>query len=353
MIMPNGQVLNLSISELAERLGAQVIGDASHKVNGVSSLDLAGSEDVSFVASEKHADKAKESKAAAIMVSQRLEGVSGTQILVENVDAALIKVLGIFAPKLTVTGGIHPSAVVEDSAVIGGNVEIGAGAYVSHNANIGSNSIIAAGCKIGENVVIGENSHLDCNVVVYRNCRIGNHCVILANATIGATGFGYVFLDGRHQLIPHNGAVIIEDAVEIGANTCVDRAKFNNTIVGAGTKIDNLVQIAHNVVIGRCCLIVAQVGIAGSSRLGDGVVMAGQAGASDNVTIGDRSMLGSRAVAFSDLEPDGKYLGFPARNMADEQRSMACVRHLPKMAKELKELAKRVKELESAKNDKK
>ncbi len=349
----NTQQNVLTLADLASKLGGEIIGDHSLIVSGVSSLDLASSGDISFVTSAKHAAKAKESNAAAVIVSSQMADVSASQLIVGSVDAALIQTLNLFAPKLTPMAGVHSSAVVEESVSMGDNVAVGPGAYISHNARIGDNTMIAAGCQIGENVVIGSNSRIDCNVMIYHNCNIGNNCTILGNTTIGATGFGYVFLEGKHQLIPHNGAVIVEDCVEIGANTCVDRAKFGNTIVGAGTKIDNLVQIAHNVVIGKCCLIVAQVGIAGSSRLGDGVIMAGQAGTSDNVTIGDRSILGSRGVAFSDLAPDGKYTGFPARNMADEQRSMACVRRLPKMVKDMKKLAKRVEELESAKNDKK
>jgi UDP-3-O-[3-hydroxymyristoyl] glucosamine N-acyltransferase len=160
-----------------------------------------------------------------------------------------------------------------------------------------------------------------------------------------------VYLDGRHQLIPHNGGVILEDGVEIGANSCVDRAKFGNTVIGAGTKIDNLVQVAHNVVLGRGCLLAGQSGMGGSCRFGDGVVLAGMAGVSDNKTIGAGAMVGAGSVVFTDVEPGHKVWGAPAIDANAQMRSLSVFKRLPEMAKELKELLKRVEKLESSKND--
>ncbi len=187
--------------------------------------------------------------------------------------------------------------------------------------------------------------------MVYHNCSIGNNCIIGANSTIGATGFGYYFIDGQHQQIPHTGSVLIEDCVEIGANTCIDRAKFGNTIIGAGTKIDNLVQIAHNVVIGKCCLIIAQAGIAGSSKLGNGVVLAGQVGIKDHITIGDGAQIGAQAGVINDIGPSKQVVGSPAINIKEFFRQVLLKQKLPEMNKQLKQLIKRVEELEAAKNN--
>jgi UDP-3-O-[3-hydroxymyristoyl] glucosamine N-acyltransferase len=193
---------------------------------------------------------------------------------------------------------------------------------------------------------------LDSNVVIYHNCCIGNNVIIQANTTIGSTGFGYTFISGAHQLIPHNGGVVIEDFVEIGANCCIDRAKFRNTIIGAGTKIDNLVQIAHNVVVGRCCLIVAQVGIAGSCRLGDGVVLGGQVGLADNIEIGDGTQVAARSGVVGSIPAGQRVGGVPATDIREALRIAGLTRRLPKFAEQLKQLAKRMEELEAAKDNK-
>jgi UDP-3-O-[3-hydroxymyristoyl] glucosamine N-acyltransferase len=185
------------------------------------------------------------------------------------------------------------------------------------------------------------------------DCRLGNNVVIQANSTIGSTGFGYSFIGGAHRLIPHNGGVVIEDFVEIGANCCVDRAKFGNTIIGAGTKIDNLVQIAHNVVIGKCCLIAGQVGISGSCKIGDGVVLAGQVGLVDNIEIGDGVMVGARSAIINNVAAGKKMFGYPATEKTEALRVVGLTRHLPKMAELLKQLRKRIERLEAAKDDKK
>jgi UDP-3-O-[3-hydroxymyristoyl] glucosamine N-acyltransferase len=232
-------------------------------------------------------------------------------------------------------------------------VSVGANAVIDDGVEIGQNSIISSGCKIGENSKLGEHSRLDSNVVVYHNCRIGNNVIVQANSTIGSTGFGYSFIDGAHRLIPHNGGVIIEDFVEIGANCCVDRAKFGNTIIGAGTKIDNLVQIAHNVVIGKCCLIVAQAGIAGSCKLGDGVVLGGQVGLADNIEIGNGTMIGAQSGVSSSVPAGQKLLWTPAIKKEDAMRTIGLVLRLPKMAQQLKQLSKRIDKLEAAEDNKK
>jgi UDP-3-O-[3-hydroxymyristoyl] glucosamine N-acyltransferase len=212
--------------------------------------------------------------------------------------------------------------------------------------------VIGSGCHIGQNSRIGKNCRLDSNVVVYHNCLVGDNVIIQANSTIGSTGFGYSYIDNAHRLIPHNGGVIIEDFVEIGANTCIDRAKFGNTIIGAGTKIDNLVQIAHNVVIGKCCLIAAMVGISGSCRIGDGVVLAGQVGLVDNIEIGSGTMVGAQAGVINNVPAGQKLAWTPALEWNEAMRVMGLTRRLPKMAGQLKEMNKRLEELEAAEDHK-
>jgi UDP-3-O-[3-hydroxymyristoyl] glucosamine N-acyltransferase len=224
-------------------------------------------------------------------------------------------------------------------------VSIGPNAVIDDRVEIGKNTCIGSGCKIGENSKIGKNCRLDSNVVVYHNCCLGNNVIIQSNSTIGSTGFGYSFIEGSHKLIPHNGGVVIEDFVEIGANCCIDRAKFGNTVIGAGTKIDNLVQIAHNVVIGKGCLIAGLVGIAGSCKLGDGVVLAGQVGLADNIEIGDGTMIGAQSGVPYDVAAGQQLLGRPAVERKEALRIIGLTGRLPKMAERLKQLERKVEKL--------
>jgi UDP-3-O-[3-hydroxymyristoyl] glucosamine N-acyltransferase len=345
------RTIQFPLERLAQECKAQLSGDGAQIITGVNTIQDAGPDEICFLASEKHASKLTASKAAAVLTAKRIDESRMAQLVVGNVNEAMIAIMTLFAPKLTPQKGIHPRAVVEPDATIAPTASIGAGAYIGHFVTIGANTVIGANCSIGENTTIGDNSRLDANVSVYHNCKIGNCCIIQSNSTIGSTGFGYSFIDGRHQLIPHNGGVIIEDGVEIGACTCVDRAKFGNTIIGAGTKIDNLVQIAHNAVIGKACLIVGQVGIAGSVHLGNGVVMGGRSGVSDNVSVGSGTIAGAQAVIVSDSQPGQKLWGIPAIDWRQQLRCTALFTKLPDLAKELKTLSKRVEQIEAAKND--
>jgi len=342
----------LTVTELAEKIGAELTGPGGGQISSVNTLELAGGGEVTFVKDDRHLSKLEQSQAGAVIVAKKVEGLVRPQLVVKNVDAALIAALGLFAPKLTVPkAGVHPAAVVSESAKVAKSSSIGANVYIAEGVEIGADTVIAAGVNIGENSKIGRNCRLDSNVVVHHNCTIGNNVIIQANTTIGSTGFGYSLIDGTHKLIPHNGGVLIEDFVEIGANCCVDRAKFGNTVIGAGTKIDNLVQIAHNVIIGKCCLIVGQVGIAGSVELGDGVIIAGQAGVADHVKIGDGAIVAAKSAAMTDIPAGKQVYGFPARDIKKAFREIALTRRLPKMAEQLKQLAKKVEELEVTKND--
>ncbi|MBM4103178.1 MAG: UDP-3-O-(3-hydroxymyristoyl)glucosamine N-acyltransferase [Planctomycetes bacterium] len=343
--------IQICLGDLAQKLGAQLIGDEAVQIRGVNTIQDAEAEEVCFLSSEKHVGKLKSSRAGAVLTQKPIADCPMAQLVVANVDKALIAVMTMFAPTLTRQKGIHPSAAVESDAQLDPTVSVGPGAYIGHHVKIGARTVIGPNSSIGENTIIGTDSRLDANVVVYHNCKIGNFCILQANTTIGSTGFGYSFIDGRHQLIPHNGGVILEDGVEIGANTSVDRAKFGSTVIGAGTKIDNQVQIAHNVVIGKACLLAGQVAIAGSTRLGDGVIMAGRSGTSDNLTIGNGAIVGGVSAAFDDVAPGQKVWGVPAIEMNAQMRSVAIFKKLPELAKELKNLSRRMEQLEAAKDD--
>ena len=345
--------MRLTVAQLAERIGAELVGDGSGQISAVGAVKAAGENDVTFITNDRHIPRLEKSRVGAVIVARRIEGLAKPQLIVKNVNAALIDTLNVFAPKLRAAAeGIDPTAKVGQNVKIAKGVSVGAGVVIEDEVEIGEDSVIASGCKIGENSKLGKNCRLDSNVVVYHNCIIGNNVVIQANSTIGSTGFGYSFIDGSHKLIPHNGGVVIEDFVEIGANSCVDRAKFGNTIIGAGTKIDNLVQIAHNVVIGKCCLIAGQVGISGSCKLGDGVVLAGQVGLVDNIEIGDGVMVGAQSGVYHSVAAGKKIFGYPAFEKTEALKIVNLTRRLPKLAELVKQLRKRIERLEAAKDDK-
>ncbi len=349
--------MELTVAQLAERLDAELsgnAGDISRRIISVCPIEAAGENEVTFITDDKHKAAIDKSRAGAVIVSARIEELDRPQLIVKNVNAALIEALSVFAPMLkAATEGVDPTATLADNVKIAEGVSIGAGVVIDEGVEIGQGSIIASGCKIGENSRIGKNCRLDSNVVIYHNCRLGDNVIVQANSTVGSTGFGYSFVDGAHKLIPHNGGVVIEDFVHLGANCCVDRAKFGNTIIGAGTKTDNLVQIAHNVVIGKCCLIAAMAGLSGSCRLGDGVVLAGQVGLADNIEIGDGTMIGAQAGVMSDVPAGQKFAWTPAIKAREALRIVSLVLRLPKMVEQLKQLTKRTEKLEAAKDDKK
>lgn len=345
--------MKLKVEELARRLGAELVGDGDGWVDAVGPIEAAEQSAVTFITDEMLLRELKKTRAAAVIVGRRVEEVGRAQLVVKDVNAALIKALSIFAPELKAAPkGVDPSAKVGRDVKIGKGVSVGACVVIGDKVEIGENSVIGAGCKIGENSKLGKDCCLDCNVVVYHNCVVGNSVVIQANSTIGSVGFGYYLIDGAHRLIPHNGGVVIEDFVEIGASCCIDRAKFGNTRIGAGTKIDNLVQIAHNVIIGKCCLIAGLVGIAGSCKVGDGVVLGGQVGIADNLKIGDGVMVAAKSGVTHDIAAGQRIFGTPAAEQREAFKTIGLTRRLPKMVELLRELGERVRRLEASKDDK-
>ncbi|MHC4625856.1 MAG: UDP-3-O-(3-hydroxymyristoyl)glucosamine N-acyltransferase [Planctomycetota bacterium] len=349
--------MKLTVAQLAERLDAELAGataDMDRHITAVCPIEAAGENEVTFITDDKHKAALEKSRAGAVIVSAHIEGSDKLQLIVKDVNSALIEALSAFAPQLKAAAeGIDQTARVAKSARMAEGVSIGPYAVVDDGVEIGPNSIIAAGCRIGEKSKIGAHCRIDSNVVIYHSCRIGDHVIVQANSTIGSTGFGYSFIDGAHRLIPHNGGVVIEDFVHIGSNCCVDRAKFGNTIIGAGTKIDNLVQIAHNVVTGKCCLIAGQAGLSGSCKLGDGVVLAGQVGLADNIELGNGVMVGAQSGVMDNIAAGEKVAWTPAIKAKEAFRIVTMVMRLPKMAEQLKKLTKRTERLEAAEDDKK
>jgi UDP-3-O-[3-hydroxymyristoyl] glucosamine N-acyltransferase len=344
----------LTVAQLAKRVAARLVGDGSAEVSTVGAIDQADERTITFVTEQKHIPKLQTSRAGAVIVGGHIENLALPQLIVKDVNAALIEALSVFAPPLKAAAeGIDPTAKIGQAVEIAEGVSIGPYVVIDDNVSIGVKSVIASGCRIGENSRLGKNCRLDSNVCVYHNCCLGNNVIVQANTTIGSVGFGYYFIDGAHKLVPHIGGVVIEDFVEIGANCSIDRAKFGNTVIGAGTKIDNLVQIAHNVKIGKCCLIAGQVGISGSCKLGDGVVLAGQVGLVDNIEIADAVVVGAQSGVTRDIAAKQRIFGSPATDIREALKIISLTRRLPKAFEQLKQLSARVESLEASKDDKK
>lgn len=337
------------ISDLGELLGAEIVGDGIHEIKGVRSLDFAEQEHLSFLHNPKYVEEALSSRAGAILVADA-SLLPGRNLLVcPEPYLALAHALEYFYPSELPPPGVHPSAVVAEDVELGENASVGPLAYVGAGSSIGAGSVIGPGCVVGLDVVIGAGSVLHPRVVVEDRCRIGDHCVIHSGTVIGSDGFGFATVDGKHHKVPQVGIVVLEDDVELGSNVCVDRAALGETRIGRGTKVDNLVQIAHNVQIGEGCLLVAQSGISGSTKIGHHSVIAGQAGCVGHIDIGNGVVLAARAVATKDV-PDGVMLsGHPGRPHREWLKTNANIQRLDGLRQQVKELEARLSDLEESK----
>lgn len=329
--------MTINLKELAELLGGELLGDAMASMTGAAGAEKAGPYDVTYledVSKKKILDGCKAGCAILPRAARETElPYSGNRIYVDNPKWAFAVLLRrIQLEKRPKTPwGVHPTAVIHGTAKLGKYCHVGPHAVIEKDAVIGDFSIIAAHCYIGEHVVVGSNCHFYPRVTVREECVIGSRVMIHPGAVIGADGFAYVFVNGRHEKIPQLGIVVIEDDVEIGAGTTIDRAMLDETRIGAGTKIDNLVQIGHNVRIGRACIIVAQAGIAGSSVLEDGVVIGGQVGLADHVRLGKGSMVAAQSGIMADLAPGQVVFGSPARPRLEAMKILAIMGKLPEM----------------------
>lgn len=340
----------LKLSELAQRIGGDIVrGDPNLSLSGLGALDQAGSGEISFLGNDKYHAQFLATRASAVIVARGVsDGPPGAALIaVDNPTLAFSEVVRHFIESARdFQPGIHPQASVDPSArVDAAKVMVHAGAVIMAGAVVGAGSEIGPNAVIGKDVVIGADCRIMANAVVRERCTLGARVVLQPGAVIGSDGYGYQLVAGRHVKIEQLGIVEIHDDVEIGANTTVDRARFGKTIIGEGTKIDNLVQIGHNCVIGKHCLIVAQCGISGSAILGDYVTMAGQAGAAGHIRIGDRSLIAGRAGVTTDLAGGEAYAGYPAVPAAEDTKSRAMARRLPKIVERIKALEKRLEEL--------
>ena len=337
----------LTLSELARLVDGDIVrGGLDLLVDGIASLDEAGPSELSFLGNEKYRTQFLTTRAGAVIVPRGVtEGPeSSALIAADNPSFAFGLAVKHFVASLarTFTPGIHPRASVDESARLDpAKVRIHAGAVVMAGAEIGDGSEIGPNAVVGEKVRIGRDCLIHANVTVRERCTLGDRVILQPGAVIGSDGYGYEVIDGRHVKIDQVGIVEIQNDVEVGANTTIDRARFGRTVIGEGSKIDNLVQVAHNVQLGKHCLLVSQSGVAGSARTGDYVVVAAQAGVGGHVKIGAKSVLAGRAGATADLEGGQTYSGMPARPFMEEQRSRAMIRQLPKLAERLKALEKK------------
>lgn len=333
------------LSEIVEITGGEILGDAQTKITGLNRLDIAVAGDICF-SDETHLEDAKTCAASAVIIPSNVEDFPKPAIKSENPRAAFAKLLEIFIPKIEIPIGISDKAFIGNNVTIAEDAKIMPFAYIGDGAKIGSGSVIYPHTYIGHYATIGEGTTIYSNVTIREYCRVGNRCVIHSSAVIGSDGFGFTTAQGVHTKVPQVGNVIVEDDVEIGAHVGIDRAAMGSTIIGHGTKIDNLVHIAHNCKIGANCLIVAQTGISGSTTVGDNVTFGGQVGTVGHITIGGNSIYAARSGITKNM-PEGFFgAGFPVQTHAEWLRMEATLQRIPALLKRISQLEKKLTEKE-------
>ncbi len=341
----------MNVTEIANITGGEIKGDPNRVIDSVASIRNAKSNDLSFVSSKRYLDQLQASGASVVLVSKDLAGAdtsARTLIVCDNVDLAFAKVAALFAEEPPAwERGVHASAVVAPSAKLGNNVSIGANAVIENGAEIGDNTVIGAGCYIGHDVKIGADSILYPNVTVMYRCIVGRKAVIHPGVVIGGDGFGFIPSPAGLVKVPQTGIVQIDDDVEIGANTTIDRARFGKTWIKSNCKIDNQVMIAHNVTIGESSILVAQCGIAGSAEIGRGVIIAAKAGINGHITIGDGAQIAGVAGVHKSLPPGAVAIGIPAESQREFMARVTLPGRVEKLSAKIKELQA---ELENLKN---
>jgi UDP-3-O-[3-hydroxymyristoyl] glucosamine N-acyltransferase len=335
-----------SLKDIAEWVNGTLEGEGDVQITGLAAIQDAGEGDLTFVTGDRYATAAEACGASALLVTEGVTINAAVPVIrVPNADRAFSIVVVRFAPEPTeIPVGIHPSAFVSDDATVDATARIGANVTIDSGAHVGPNVTIYPGCYIGAHAKVGEGTLLHARVGILERVEVGKRCILHGGVTLGGDGFGFDFDAGVHNKIPQRGTVIIEDDVEIGANSTVDRARFGATRVGQGTKIDSLCQVAHNVVLGRGCILAAQVGIAGSARLGNYVVIGGQAAVTGHIEIGDGVQIAGMAGVTKSFGPGLILSGFPAGEHSERKREQARVRKMPEQIRELKQELKALRE---------
>jgi UDP-3-O-[3-hydroxymyristoyl] glucosamine N-acyltransferase len=331
----------ITAAAVAAQTGGELIGDPELVIRGVAPLDRASPDDLSFFANARYAPWFEQTRAGVVLVSPALADAPGTplaRIVVAKPVDAMLGMLAHFHRAEPRARGVHPSAVVASSAVLGEDVTIDALAVIQDHAVIGAGSWIGATCVVGAGCTLGRDVRMHAGAVLYPYVDVGDRVMLHAGSRVGREGFGFV--PGPHGLarIPHAGRCILEHDVEVGANSCVDRGSVDDTIIGAGTKIDNLVHIAHNVRLGRMCFVIAQVGIAGSARVEDGVQLGGQAGIGGHLTIGARASIAGQSAVFGSVPAGETWSGYPARPHKEQMRALAALARLSRIIRPLERL---------------
>jgi UDP-3-O-[3-hydroxymyristoyl] glucosamine N-acyltransferase len=336
----------MKLSELAALIGAELPSGipVDSEITGVASLQEARAGEVTFFGNPRYLSQLRESRATAVLVPKDFsEEIPAALLRVENPSASFAAVVAAFAPpEITPARGVHPTAFVDPTARLGEGISVGPNSVVEAGASVGDGTVIGAGVLVGPEVRIGKDCSLHQGVVIRERCIMGDRVILQPGAVIGSCGFGYEFQGGRHVKIPQTGIVEIENDVEIGANTTIDRARFGRTVIGEGSKIDNLVQIAHNVQVGPHTIICAQVGIAGSTRIGAYVTLAGQVGLAGHIEIGDKAVIGAQSGLSKNVPAGSMVIGAPAKPMKEWKQSNFHISQLGKLYERVKELEKLV-----------
>lgn len=336
--------MNKTVNEIAKLINGKVDGDGTKIIRGACGIKEAKEGDITFLANLKYQPLMRTTGASAIIVPPDID-VSKDKVAIrhENPSFAFAKLMESLGPeKISFRSGIHKTALIGKNVKLGENITIQAYVIVEDEVVIGDRTVICAGSYIGANTSIGTDTLIYPHVVVRERITLGSRCIVHSGAVIGSDGFGYATVEGVHQKIPQIGTVIVEDDVEIGANVTIDRARFDKTWIKKGTKIDNLVQIAHNVVIGENSIIVAQTGISGSTIVGKNVILAGQSGVAGHLEIGDNSIVGGQAGVTKDVSPGTMVSGYPAAPHAKAKKLQALINRLPKLYEKVMQLEKKL-----------
>lgn len=341
--------MEISLAEIAKKVSGQLTGNGKILIHGLADLGSAGSGQISFFANPKYKNSLDNTRASAVIVSKDFAPSRKdiAWVKVENPNLAFSKVISLFAPETFVLEkGIHPQAQVAKGAKLGRDVRVGAFAVIGENVKIGAHSEIHSGVFLGPDSKVGEHCVLYPHVCIRERVSLGNRVIVHCGTVIGSDGFGFEFVKGHWEKIPQCGTVEIEDDVEIGANCAIDRGRFGSTRIGKGTKLDNLVHVAHNVQVGHDALLIAQVGISGSAEIGNYVILAGQAGVSGHIRVGDGAKVAGGSGVMGDAAPGEELAGVPAIPFREWIKSSARFRKLSEQAEELRNLKRRIEKLE-------